>query len=312
MAKKLKTPLQMRNGVAARTMSDFREAFDYKLVLGYMHDGRLKKWLSERGYEAEAEKLENLQTPNSKDICEILGVPYNMEYDDYDSQEVADEHVKMQRLKGYTDDEKLLARARCAAFTQKDLDDLIGAGEKEVLLVSKEFYISLDVKGITYICISRPIVNVRSKDLIDFKLLHIRFEGDYQFNNDYQKIIDRYSEINNASNNDSLAIEKNKSSVDKRDKDFMDDIIVTFQDDQGNERYFVEEIRIPLNGYEYALLVGLNVEEDENFAEEDNVTIAKIVKNIKGDDEYIVDFPEEEFDAVVVEYNKIMDEAEDE
>ncbi|WP_027406258.1 DUF1292 domain-containing protein [Anaerovibrio sp. RM50] len=95
------------------------------------------------------------------------------------------------------------------------------------------------------------------------------------------------------------------------EEDFMDDdIIVTFQDDQGNERYFAEEMRIPLNGAEYALLVGLNVEEDEDFDEEENVTIAKIVKDEKGEDEYIVDFPEEEFDAVVEEYNKICDEAE--
>lgn len=89
-----------------------------------------------------------------------------------------------------------------------------------------------------------------------------------------------------------------------------DDIVVTFQDEEGNERYFAEEMRIPMESGEYALLVGLNVEEDEDFDEEDNVTIAKILKDENGEDEYIVDFPEEEFDAVVAEYNRICDEAE--
>ena len=163
MAKKLKTPLQMRNGVAARTMSEFREAFDYKLVLGYLHDGRLKKWLSERGYEAEAERLENLHSPNPREICEILGVPYNTEYDDWDSKEVVGEHSKKQILKGYTNDEKLLSKARCAAFNQKDLDDLIEAGEKEILLVAKKvFCIPLEVLGITYTCVNEPVIFVNS------------------------------------------------------------------------------------------------------------------------------------------------------
>ncbi|MCR5175858.1 MAG: DUF1292 domain-containing protein [Anaerovibrio sp.] len=92
--------------------------------------------------------------------------------------------------------------------------------------------------------------------------------------------------------------------------DDLGDIIVTFQDNEGNEHYFYEEMRIPLNGDEYALLVGLNVEEDEDFDEEENVTIAKVITADDGEDEYIVDFSEEEFDAVVAEYNRICDEAE--
>lgn len=103
-----------------------------------------------------------------------------------------------------------------------------------------------------------------------------------------------------------MADKKNVPAEDMMD----DDIVVTFQDEEGNERYFVEEMRIPMESGEYALLVGLNVEEDEDFDEEENVTIAKIVKDENGEDEYIVDFPEEEFDAVVVEYNRICDEAE--
>ena len=87
-------------------------------------------------------------------------------------------------------------------------------------------------------------------------------------------------------------------------------IIVTFTDEAGNERHFAEEMRIPMNDDEYALLVGLNTEGDEDFDEEENVTIAKIVKDENGEDEYIVDFPEEEFDAVVEEYNRICDELE--
>ncbi|WP_294522855.1 DUF1292 domain-containing protein [uncultured Anaerovibrio sp.] len=96
------------------------------------------------------------------------------------------------------------------------------------------------------------------------------------------------------------------------DEEMMDyePIIVTFTDEAGNERHFAEEMRIPMNGEEYALLVGLNTEGDEDFDEEENVTIAKITKDEDGEDVYIVDFPEEEFDRVVEEYNRICDEME--
>ena len=65
-----------------------------------------------------------------------------------------------------------------------------------------------------------------------------------------------------------------------------------------------------MNDNEYALLVGLNENGDEDFDEEENVTIAKIVKDENGEEEYTCDFPEEEFDAVVEEYNRICDELE--
>lgn len=194
MARKMKAPLPMKNGVYARNMNEFRGAFDYKLVLGYLDDGRLNKWLVERGYEAEAEKLNNLVIHNPKDICAILGVPYNTTYEDYNSQEVVDEHNKKQLLKGYTNDEALLAKSKSAAFNQTDLDNLVMNGEKKILLVSKKFRIPLDVQGLTYICVSNPVVYVNSNEWVDFENLKISFEGDYQFDEAYQKILAQYKE----------------------------------------------------------------------------------------------------------------------
>ena len=227
MAKKLKTPLQMRNGVAARTMSEFREAFDYKLVLGYLHDGRLKKWLSERGYEAEAERLENLHSPNPREICEILGVPYNTEYDDWDSKEVVGEHSKKQILKGYTNDEKLLSKARCAAFNQKDLDDLIEAGEKEILLVSKEFDIPLDVQGITYIGIRNSTARINSKNFVNFNQLNIHFEGDCKFDEEYKNIVDKHTNYLKNLEIDDLKADRDKALEARNYEEYerLDDII---------------------------------------------------------------------------------------
>jgi uncharacterized protein YrzB (UPF0473 family) len=101
----------------------------------------------------------------------------------------------------------------------------------------------------------------------------------------------------------------NKKAFDEEMMDY-EPIIVTFTDTEGNEHLYAEEMRIPMNDNEYALLVGLNENGDEDFDEEENVTIAKIVKDENGEEEYTCDFPEEEFDAVVEEYNRICDELE--
>ena len=63
---------------------------------------------------------------------------------------------------------------------------------------------------------------------------------------------------------------------------------------------------IPVDGVDFALLVGLNVENDESFDEEENVIIAKIVKDENGEDEY-VDPTDEEFEKVQAVYNELCD-----
>ena len=85
-----------------------------------------------------------------------------------------------------------------------------------------------------------------------------------------------------------------------------ENIVVEFQDDEGNALYYQQEMIIPVDGVDFALLVGINVENDESFDEEENVIIAKIVKDADGEDEY-VDPTDEEFEAVQKVYNEMCD-----
>ena len=105
-------------------------------------------------------------------------------------------------------------------------------------------------------------------------------------------------------------------------EEIMDEenIVVEFQDDAGNSLYYQQEMIIPVDGVDFALLVGLNVENDESFDEEENVIIAKIVKDENGEDvEYssdvykncgedeYVDPTDEEFEKVQAVYNELCD-----
>lgn len=89
-------------------------------------------------------------------------------------------------------------------------------------------------------------------------------------------------------------------------EEIMDEENIVFQDDAGNSLYYQQEMIIPVDGVDFALLVGLNVENDESFDEEENVIIAKIVKDENGEDEY-VDPTDEEFEKVQAVYNELCD-----
>ena len=96
-----------------------------------------------------------------------------------------------------------------------------------------------------------------------------------------------------------------------------DDIVVVMTDEDGNEYYYREEMIIPVGEEKYALLIGIHEDEEEHEHGcgcgcedgDEDVLIAKIVKNEQGEEEY-VDPTDEEFDAVQKAYDAIMDEEE--
>lgn len=88
-----------------------------------------------------------------------------------------------------------------------------------------------------------------------------------------------------------------------------DDVIVVMTNEDGDERYYREEMIIPIGEERFAVLIALAVssEEDlENVEEGDEATIAKIVTDDSGEDIY-TDPTDEEFEAVRRAY-ELMDE----
>ena len=104
--------------------------------------------------------------------------------------------------------------------------------------------------------------------------------------------------------------------LDKRNEEFLDDdVVIEMTDEDGNVFYYVQELIIPVDGEEYALLVEVKDEEHEHAegcdcgCEDDDVIIAKIVVNADGEEEYI-EPTDEEFDKVQKAYEKLLDEEE--
>ena len=79
MVKKIKFPLEMKNGAKARNIEELRENFDLKKIVNYFLDGRLLNWLNDRSYETEAHKISEVDVKSVdlfKKLCEIFEVEF--------------------------------------------------------------------------------------------------------------------------------------------------------------------------------------------------------------------------------------------
>ena len=100
--------------------------------------------------------------------------------------------------------------------------------------------------------------------------------------------------------------------TDNREDFLDDDFLIEMTDEDGNVFYYVEEMIIPVDGENFALLVEVHddCDCDDDCDCEDDVIIAKIVVNADGEEEYI-EPTDEEFAKVQDAYEKLLD-AEDE
>ena len=85
MAKKIRFPLEMENGVEVRSMEELRENFSISRVLSYLKDGKLEVWLRDRFETDIVDKIEQLDLQAedlAKKLCEIFDITYNEEAED--------------------------------------------------------------------------------------------------------------------------------------------------------------------------------------------------------------------------------------
>lgn len=95
-------------------------------------------------------------------------------------------------------------------------------------------------------------------------------------------------------------------------EDDFENVIVTFTDEDGKEILYMQEMIIPIDGQDFALLVGIddNTEDGIRYIDgEEDVIIAKMVPDQEGEIEYI-EPTDEEYEAVNKAYNDMMDELE--
>lgn len=199
MAKKIRFPLEMDNGVEVRSMEELREKFSLARVIAYLRNGKLVIWLRDR-YENDIadllEQLDNSEEELAKKVCEIFDIPYNEETKD-DLRRETDRVERINYLKKYTDDKRFIDEIDKVAFNQDELYDLLDEKKQLIYLCGNRFAIPLSQSGISYIGINNPVVVINSKTIVDWSKKRIVFEG-VTFDEKYRAVTEKFSRDNNG------------------------------------------------------------------------------------------------------------------
>lgn len=168
MAKKIRFPLQMKDGTDVRTLEELREHFDLESVLGYFADGKLKTWLADRYYDEMAQKVNALSVdmPDlNAQLCGIIGVEYSELEDDTDFEALQRRQEKLRVLREVTDDQQILDNVDAVAFDQDELFDILDEAPAVIYLYGEKFSIPYAKGGITYIGVNNPMVSLEKNEL---------------------------------------------------------------------------------------------------------------------------------------------------
>ena len=187
MAKKIRFPLEMDDGIEVRTMDELREHFAISPVLAYLENGKLLTWLRDRYEDDLADALESLDlrdTELAANVCKIFEVEVDLSAAE-DMEAIQERNRKIELLKEAAADEKFFDLVDQIAFTQDELYDLLDDGQTTIYLCGESFSIPLGKKGIAYVGINQPVAKIASKTVVDWAekkitLTNIQFDETYQ------------------------------------------------------------------------------------------------------------------------------------
>lgn len=200
MAKKIKFPLEMKNGVMVRTLEELNESFDFEKLILHYKTGKLLIWLEDRYYDYEAEQLKELNIEEhdfNQKLCDIFKVEHSKEFE-VDIEELERRNKRLSQLKQFTNDEEVLRNIDNVAFNQEELADLLDNEVNSIYLCEEKFNIPLRIENITYIGVNNPIVNINSNNIVNLEDKKIEFKN-IKFNKEYETLLNNLNEKANES-----------------------------------------------------------------------------------------------------------------
>lgn len=153
MPRKAKFSLEMLNGIKVSSLMYLKEYFSAEKVLEYYYDGRLVRWLKDRGYQKEASLIQNLDDSSPDvmvDICHILSINYggNMKIQNPAFQKrVAEKKILLKQL---TVNKSWLDAVARVAFNDDDVKEILGMGYRAIYLCGRKFHIPTEYQNIGY------------------------------------------------------------------------------------------------------------------------------------------------------------------
>lgn len=208
MAKKVRFPLEMDQGIKVRSLDELRDYFSLERVLAYMSNGKLVTWLRDRYINEIADAIEELDINDSeiaKKICKLFDVKYDTIT--IDIQKIEERNRKLNIIKQYTADKKFLEVVDHVACTQDDIYELLDEQQDTIYLCGEKFIIPTGKEGVTYIGINNPLVKFDLKKDTNIKVENVIWEED-----PYKKSYED-TEENSINLKEDAIEEKNRCSI---------------------------------------------------------------------------------------------------
>lgn len=176
MARKIKTPLKMKDGTLVHTIKELHEHFDIESIIECFLDGRLERWLDSHYEEKKAKVVHELEATDDDlpaKLCATLSIELPPD-ETVDVTTVAKTLAKKQQLRMMTQDETILSHAGQTAFTQDELQELLSKGDTTIYLCGKSFSISQNHDNMTYVGIlGKPVADIGTASATDLQTHHI-------------------------------------------------------------------------------------------------------------------------------------------
>ena len=191
MAKKIRFPLEMDNGLEVRSMEELRNNFSLGRVLEYIQNGKLVIWLRDRYENNIADAIADLDKTDSElpiKVSAIFDVPYDEKTED-DLKQAAERAERIKHLKEFTDEKRFIDEIDKVAFDQDELYDLLDEKVNEIYLCGDRFAIPLSVQDVSYKGINNPVVVIDSKTEVDWLAKGITLEA-VRYDEKYQAVVD--------------------------------------------------------------------------------------------------------------------------
>lgn len=242
MAKKIRFPLEMENGIEVRSLEELKENFSLARVLGYFNDGKLVAWLRDRYIDDLADAVEALDS-SDQELASKISKIFDVSYDEQSEEDLKKESERMERIKKlrkFTDEEKFVEVIDNIAFDQDELYDILDQNMTEIYLCGDSFEIPVAKKGVHYVGINNPVAVVVSSTVVDWDSCNIQIEN-VRFDEKYQKVLDIDAEEKGEQSKKNNLFDLFKEM---RFKEFLEE----FNEDEADDEAYYMMYRIYITG----------------------------------------------------------------
>ena len=187
--KKIKFPLEMKDGRKVRELDELKESFDMRRAVEYFCSGKLQTWL-DNVYASDIVDELNKLTGEEEDFVErfteALGVKCEEEVN---VSEIIHDSFLKEKLKRFYPEEESEAMVEKTADTQERFEQLIKAGHKEIYLLSGTFSILKKMKELKLNGLDSPKVVIKAQTAKEFRKQEISLKDIFPADEETEKII---------------------------------------------------------------------------------------------------------------------------